>query len=874
MANSKVGDNSIYINPDISKSLVKGLKASSSNNEWDDSDDFFAISLREMRIPTQNWKKFFAYRLLIVRAKDTNPADYEIVQDSTGKQLIYNLPINPQNIVIQMPFASVTTILADGVLVESNGSPLKNIAIQGTTGLVPFRDTEATSYDSSLLSAFAPNIARSIGGAASAAKSIGSNAAEARAKNLIFENTGYAQFHKLSQFLQYFAFLSKQTKNKDLRLVLDMLKDNTTYLVTPKNFALQRAADSPLEYRYTIQLEAWKRISLNSAPAKDFNTQLAEGFLDKMRKVMSAIRGVFRVISQAKSIIGAIRADINRILDTIRTVAVLVKNIMGDILAIIDLPLGIMRDTREALDGLIGSVVGGASSISSAASGFNNQVNKIWNGFITNKTNAKLTGLTDSSLIPKSGAGVGTSSTVQQRVTAQGSKSDSSSTPSPTDQSLSTKNKSGGTILAKAFDKPYDNFDFFDKLNVSDLNLSSNIKSKINDEINRVNQLTRSDYEDIRDYLDEVSADLATAFGHGSNRLNSVKGYVAGPKTPLSGPLGRQQFQILSAFRKLSQTIDLLTFRDFKGGSPVQNSFNFIGGILNNTNIEFSSNYAGKFAVPFPYGGTLQQLAKQYLGSEDRFTEIILLNNLQSPYIDEDGQYQSLTSDSYKNIFNISDGSELYLNQILYFTASNRVPFSRQITAIKQIDANNWQVSVSGDDLNLQTSRSAKVQYFQKNTVSSRNLIFIPTKASPAGIPDRIKPIPAFENQLNPLIQIAGIDIALGSDNGLILSSSGELSLAGGLTNLLQALKLKMITPKGALSKHDSYGFGVQPGTPTSEIDFENLRNQIAATILSDPRFSEVNVTDLSYSNATLSIAGTVSISGVNVGVVPFSLSV
>jgi hypothetical protein len=121
---------------------------------------------------------------------------------------------------------------------------------------------------------------------------------------------------------------------------------------------------------------------------------------------------------------------------------------------------------------------------------------------------------------------------------------------------------------------------------------------------------------------------------------------------------------------------------------------------------------------------------------------------------------------------------------------------------------------------------------------------------------------------------MARIDIAISSDNDLILDSTGDLKLAAGMNNIIQALRLKFSTPLGTLNRHPGYGFGVQPGTPISELNIEDLRQTISSTILNDPRFKEVLSLDVNYENSTLKISGTVALNGVESGVLPFNFTI
>jgi hypothetical protein len=843
----------------ISERVVKLLE--SNQYKADDSADMFPVSSFELL--NANWNKAYFYKLIIAKAK--NDGSYETVKIQ-NMPLVYNLPISPQNISINSPFATQTTILSDGVLVESNGSPLKQINFQGTTGILPYRDTEQTSFDTGALSAFAPNIGRVANNVKQAIQAFdpSSTAELIRKKQNIFDNSGYALFHKLSQFLNYYAFLSKQPENKDLRLVFDMVKDNTTYVCTPKNFSLIRTAGEPLEYKYSIQLEAWKRIKLDGG-ASNVTKKFETGLGGTMNAILAQVRRAFKLIAAAAEMINAVRGDIQRLLDIVRTVALSIKQITGIVVSLLDLPQSVIGDVKGAVYELVGASTSSGKAIASA-----------WKRALATNWGPAITASSDNSLIPTKVTLTGVNSTVAQSSNStgsgiQGSDQINNTTPGRADQAQATQTGAPeGNLISQAFDDPLSNIDFFDNLNVNDLNLSQNIKIKINQELQRVSSLTRKDYEDYRNYINEVSNDIANAFGKGSTRLNNIKGYVSTNATTFSGRVTREQYELLVNLRKVAQSLDVLASSNINNKSPLDESFNFIGKLAGSA-VPFRK-FPGKFAAPVPYGASIQDIARQYLGDANNATEIIILNKLLPPYIDEDGEFQDVLSSSYKRTFNIADGSALYINQKIIFYASNLAPFSRKIVNLQENPDGTWQVQVDGTtDLNLLISRNPRIQYFSRNTVSSRDLIYIPSNSTPIDIPDRLKPIPAFAPDSDPLISLAKIDMALDTDGDLILDSIGELKLAGGLNNILQALRIKFSTPLGSLNKHPGFGFGIRPGTPISEINFDALRQSVASTILSDKRFKEVLSIDITYTNSTLKITGVVSLNGVDNGVLPFN---
>ncbi len=132
--------------------------------------------------------------------------------------------------------------------------------------------------------------------------------------------------------------------------------------------------------------------------------------------------------------------------------------------------------------------------------------------------------------------------------------------------------------------------------------------------------------------------------------------------------------------------------------------------------------------------------------------------------------------------------------------------------------------------------------------------------------------MPYYFKDVDNLAAVTGVDIALGSDNDIIMDKHGNLGLVGGIANLQQALKLKFLTPKGSLRRHPNYGFPIVPGTPSSEINFKDLSTDIKQLIGADSRFGEIQGFNLNLAGPVLMVSGGVTVNA-NDKILPFSLN-
>lgn len=854
--------------------IVKGF-ATTLGIKFDDSLDFFPVT-KQSRDPNL-WTATLPYRFVMVTAsKDKNPS-YNIISSGPAStagvsQAIYTLPIAPQNISIQMPFASQTTVLSDGILVENNGIPIRMITISGTTGVLPFRSVSAPSYNNSVLGSLAGNTARSVSNTINAGKAIAGNIASgfggAKADPTI-QNSGYEQFHRLSDFLQIYALLAKDPQNNAVRLAFDMPKDAASYLVTPKSFTLTRSADSPLEYKYTIQMEAWKKVKISGYAKESVSSDLKTGIFSNLSKVQSIIQtlqDVRSAINGLANLANAVRTDVGVLVNGIREAILIAKDVANVAQSVIDLPnelitdiagpiLGAISDVKQAWQGVDASAAGFATGVTQAA----NAITALANQTFSDSSNPQTLYATQQSSSTLSG----TTNSGNQNPSAPGPGGGATAPKSP-----------DASIINSIIKDPITYGPYLDAININSLTIPKNVQKKIDEEVQRVKSLTRQDFQNRIDYVNSFSRDLAVSFGLGDPSYDSINGAVSVAYPPVSRTPSRKELDLLFAIRQYASALNEFAAFELSGDNAIQESFSFIGQIATSQGINLNTSQ-GKIAVPIPYGATIQEIAQQFTGDADNASEIILLNGLIAPYIDETGTILPFLSNGNLNSFSISNANDLYIGQKVILSSTIVPQFARKILSIKNSGPNHYLVTVDGNPTlgTLSSLQSAQIQYFARGSISSRDSIFVPAPVLPPDLPERLRPLPYYFNDVDNLAAFTGVDWALGSNNDIILTKNGDIALVGGIANLTQALRLKFLTPKGSLRRHPNYGFGLLPGTPTSDIDPIALKKDINQFIGSDPRFGEVQQMVITLQGPILAISGSVTVASVN-KVLPFNLVV
>jgi len=170
----------------------------------------------------KNWSESLGYGFKVVRVKDGTPVD----AGDDWKEFI--LQINPQDLTQDEIFAIEVTPTFSGVLVEHQGTTLKDINISGTTGVSPKR------------------------------KDAGANPLDGRP---IFSagRSGFAEFQELRSYFRAYVEQKRRDPNAsdgELRLVWQNFRDSEYLYVEPQKFTMRRSAGKPMMYDYTIALKA------------------------------------------------------------------------------------------------------------------------------------------------------------------------------------------------------------------------------------------------------------------------------------------------------------------------------------------------------------------------------------------------------------------------------------------------------------------------------------------------------------------------------------------------------------------------------------------------------------------------------------------
>lgn len=786
----------------ITDLITKTSPASTGNNNNQKIDDFAQLTAIAAKAQTfistslmgrgltvsrfsasnigSHWSTYYPYRFLVTIVN--NVGHHSVIAE-------YRLPISPQNLTITSPFAIKTSVTSGGILEEHNGTPLKRIALAGTTGIyierqTGDRDQKSTNLIGSIFSgtlAAASNAVQQVKLAASAvgigsASPFASNSAEPDGAALT--GTGYYQFQMLDLFLHTYVEAKKAAGNQNMRLIFEIAKDNVQYIVTPVNFTKRRDVSSPMEYFYNIELLAWATVAdyagnqLSAVTASFLNADV-----DQLHKILNTLTQFRKTVAAFSNVITAAKADVQtNIFGPMNQVIMLLKSIIGIPITVADLPSSIQTSYQS-------SIVANWNSLIAA----NQQLDATYGQQI-------------------------------QNIVQQGSGSAAYiGSPSVNNTAVTTYKSS---VL--------NNIGLTDSVDVNQLQLSNTQQQALQNAVNSANSITENDVNNLITNLNQLSTALEPQIST-IDALEDEWDILYGINDSIGGLYGIISNGQLSNSNTQTQ--------DSSDPYLATTAMAFWTESTQADGIPFTTPNS-KFSVPFPSGGTLEQLASIYLGDPTRWMEIAALNGLQYPYVDEDGFSYSLIENGLNNQINVGSNVNLYEGQTIFISSNTQLVTQRTIKAISQVTSTNFIITVDGaSNMTLYTvADAAQIHAYLPYTIRSMNQIYIPSDA-PSNTDDLETPILTFLNEDLDLVKFSKIDWLLDQYGDLSVTKNGFFNLAFGKTNLIQAATMKLITPNGSLQLYPSYGAGINVGDSMADLNLNAIAQNINNAFTADARF-------------------------------------
>lgn len=407
-------------------------------------------------------------------------------------------------------------------------------------------------------------------------------------------------------------------------------------------------------------------------------------------------------------------------------------------------------------------------------------------------------------------------------------------------------------------------YPFLQTINISTLSLTPQETIFRDTELQRISNFTETDFKAMVAFLKYSSAYTASYLGKGDPQGSPLFAQVTVSKQRNAT---FADFLQLENFIKLQNLISGIVFdyRQRQAKSPDLLTASK-ANILPGSDVSIANNYLS--SVPVPFQGSLEQMAKVYLGSSTKWYELVTINKLQPPYVDQNGTKLLLLSPGNPNNITISGdlrtdipvGTKIALGSI-------RVREETRIIE-KRLENNDGTLTLflSGDqDLTkLKTQEKAYVRVRSPGTVYDGSFIMIPLTAA-ADLKSKNTPMAQVLQELDKALLSFGVDIKRDERTGdIVMDAAGNFQLVYGLDAVRQAFYWAIRTNQGELDWHPDFGIPQAIGNTFlgSTQEAAVFAQTIQRSVMRDARFSSVEIQQLATTGTSISISFIVTVGG------------
>jgi len=764
------------------------------------------------------------------------------------KVMSFVLPLPPQSINISVPAAINTTVTMKGIVEEHNGAPLRQISINGSTGVYPTAVSNSNQTNSGgnkkgPLDYLFQNTIKAAQSTVSSAKqtlqAVGNIASAFMGESLPLNSpvldthaswsnggqTGYIIAHNLMRFMDLYLEL-KKAGNKNLVLMFLMHKDKMYYNCSLSNMSVRKGAGT-LEYLYSISLVAWQRWpelppNTGEVPKPEtFKSGHNEKSINPFAQINRTLDQGIATINKGLSVLQGFQADLNTaVLQPLKKTRILAKTVANIPKTITDYSDVIIRSAEAQIKETFANLSHDQSQ-SRTAEQIRQKIKSI---------NAHVYG-GEPQRDGKATTSPFDTSANQQDNTRSG--------PNSPGQQTSLTGGLEVDPFGDMFANPAEYDEILSVATINTLQLNSATQELIAQEEQNAALLTSEDIQIIKLALDSFTALLSQRIGGNSPVYDQIFGLASPTYTKA---LTTEDIEILSVMNDMSLALDqmIVLMRSQKNTTDEDYS-RWYGTYARTQGIDFVESNS-KFYVPFPLGASLESLSQTYLGDVNRWIEIAAINGLKEPYVDEVGFFVPFRSTGSGNSFLITSPEGLYIGQPILIQSITQRPEPRRIDAIKIISSIQTLITVNGDaDLSRFTAADqAKLHAYKPNTVNSFMMIAIPSQNA-AEVPSNMSINPS-EKDLQNITYLALSDFALNFDTSQgtadIQLVGSDVAVARSYSNLTQAAFIKLYTHKGDLLDDPFFGNPVQVGSSVATFNPGTALNDLAVLFAQDNRFS------------------------------------
>ena len=763
-------------------------------------------------LDTTRWNKLYPYKFIVLEASHGSNGKTNY---SESPNWSFTLPFPPESVNISVPYAIDLGATLGGIHAQHNGVVFKNIQISGTTGVVPLKGAappKQFSIATSIFGGTIDQISRTVGSAiALVGGTVDQNVVSDQSfqsEQVIGRTTGYAQTLLLEQFLSNYATMKRSSKGAKYRLAFAQFKEQKVWLVEPISFNMGKSAGSVYEYPYQIQLKAYGQaetdISVN--PGNEFRPAVLDA--NALGLMMQSIQKARETVYNGQQILRAVAGDIdNFFFEPVRKLSLFMKEVASSSLTFADFPKAILSSCKSTVIAYIGLQESTGGLVQSYKD-------------VGPETVAAVEAILE--LVRGS----------NKSDVRTGNPYRPNNAPSPFFNQLNESDPANFP-----FKNPNDYFEFFNSIPPAAVNLPPEAVRAMNNERRQVMKLRRADFEEMRDNFVTFLTDFEASVGAGDTTYSDT--YQTGQTSNPDRTPSEEDFELIFAINDLIEQTSKLACTNWTDRNQIT-GMDYVAGLAKGSGIAFKVPVS-KFLVPFPYGSSLEDLARTYLGTPDRWLEIAQLNGLRTPYVDEVGFSLPLLADGNLNSVTVASSENLYVNQLVWLSSNTANKTQRHIVGIESF-LTHCVITLDGDaDLgDYEYLAGAALHAFLPATVNSMQVLYIPSDVQVDNDLFNTKDLPGVDD-FDPLVLGGGTDLLLDSSNDLIFTNDGDCPLAIGLANVIQNTRIRLTCVQGELNRHPLFGLPIRVGGSVADLTIEQLGQAVRNLFSDDPNYASVS---------------------------------
>lgn len=277
---------------------------------------------------------------------------------------------------------------------------------------------------------------------------------------------------------------------------------------------------------------------------------------------------------------------------------------------------------------------------------------------------------------------------------------------------------------------------------------------------------------------------------------------------------------------------------------------------------------AYRTTIERPFSGSLEEMAQVYLGDRTRWYDLVSVNKLRPPYVDDKGTKTPLLAPGAGSDVRVTASllSICIPGNRVGVGSYTRLEQNRVIEAVRDNQDGTVTVSLSGkqDLAGLLPAQGAFLRVFEPNTLTRGSSVLIPLTVT-ALFPRQPEARSRAVRELDQALRAFGVDAARDYDTGgLLLGKDGDFQLIFGIPAVRQSLFWFMRTIAGTLASHQTYGIPDRVGdTFLGQSDAATVLSEVVTqSLLQDTRYTSVQVADVSTTPSTVTFTILVRIAG------------